>query len=178
MFVGGEVLLDVSFETAGARLVNLIRGGSLLTASQDTYSDAIGGLARVGPLGSAPGMSRLVEVKFREPVTHGDSIVLTLRWEATGPGGGLFPALDADVTLTPAGAQATLLRLDGAYRPPLGALGAGLDRAILHRVATATIRGFIGRIGEAIAHPAPQADPAWGIERLGPAWLPPDAEVT
>jgi hypothetical protein len=33
---------------------------------------------------------------------------------------GLFPALDADITLTPAGEDATVLRLAGAYRPPLG----------------------------------------------------------
>jgi hypothetical protein len=49
-----------------------------------------------------------------------------LRWEATGPGGRLFPALDADITLTPAGEHATLLGLAGCYRPPLGSWGRGL----------------------------------------------------
>jgi hypothetical protein len=47
-----------------------------------------------------------------------------------------------------------VLRLDGAYRPPLGSTGDGLDRAVLHRVATATVQDFLGRIAEAIADPA------------------------
>jgi len=39
--------------------------------------------------------------------------------------GGLFPVLDADITLTPAGEQTTRLALAGVYRPPLGRLGEG-----------------------------------------------------
>ena len=45
---------------------------------------------------------------------------------------------------------ATTLTLTGVYRPPLGSVGAGLDQAILHRVATATIRDFLARVGAAI----------------------------
>ena len=137
VFISDEVLLSVSFAAAQARLANLARGGSLLSASQAAYDEGITGLVRVGPLGSGPGISRLVQVHFRDLVTREGSAVLTLRWETAGPGGGLFPALDADITLTPAGEQVTSLKLAGAYRPPLGAVGAGLDGAILHRVATA-----------------------------------------
>jgi len=72
-------------------------------------------------------------------------------WEADGPGGGLFPALDADITLARVDDQATTLTLTGVYRPPLGSVGAGLDQAIMHRVAVATIRDFLGRIGAAIS---------------------------
>ena len=157
MFVSDDVLLEVSFAAAQARLANLARGGVLARVSEEAYGDEVTGLVRVGPLSSAPGVSRLVQVRFRDLVTREDSAVLTLRWEAIGPGGGLFPALDADITLTPAGEQATALSLAGAYRPPLGALGAGLDRAVLRRVATATTRRFLSRIADAIAHPAPAA---------------------
>ena len=87
--------------------------------------------------------------------------VLTLRWEATGASGALFPALDADITLTPAGPDSSLLTLDGAYRPPLAALGAGLDRAILHRVATPTARSLLSQIAESISRrPARTAWPS------------------
>ena len=48
--------------------------------------------------------------------------------------------------------QASLLELAGAYRPPLRGLGAGLDRAIMHRVATATTRTFMNRVAGGIAH--------------------------
>ena len=177
VFVGDEVLLDVSFAAAQARLANLARGGSLLSASQAAYDDGITGMARVGPLGSGPGMSRLVQVHFRDLVTREGSAVLTLRWETSGLGGGLFPALDADITLAPAGEQATLLTLAGAYRPPLGALGTGLDRAILRRVATATTRAFMNRVADAIVHPAGAADRVRGIAGAAPSWLPSATET-
>jgi hypothetical protein len=86
-------------------------------------------------------------------VVRADTAVLTLRWEASGAGAALFPVLDADITLTPAGDDATLLRLDGSYRPPLGAAGARLDRAVMNHVASATIRSLLRQISEALASP-------------------------
>jgi hypothetical protein len=62
----------------------------------------------------------------------------------------LFPVLDADITLVPHGSEASLLAVSGAYRPPLGALGAALDRAVLHRVAEATIQSFVNQLGDAV----------------------------
>jgi len=90
-------------------------------------------------------------VQVRELAWTDQSAGLAIRWEATGPGGGLFPVLDADLTLAPIGDRATILALAGAYRPPLGAMGAALDRAILHRVASATIRAFLGQVARRIA---------------------------
>jgi hypothetical protein len=154
MFIGAESRLDVGFNAAHARMANLARGGLLRRASYDAYHDLGTGLARVGPLGTAPGLSRLVAVRFTDMTVHGDCALLAIRWEATGPGGTLFPTLDADIKLTRAGDDATMLALSGVYRPPLGSLGAGLDRVILHRVAQATIQAFTHQIGAAIAHPA------------------------
>ncbi len=106
--------------------------------------------------------SKLVSVRFLEPVPREDVVVLPLRWEATGVTGRLFPVLDADLTITPAGAGQTLITLNGAYRPPLGGIGAGLDRAMLRRVAAATIRALLTRIADALASPAPAAGPVTG----------------
>ncbi len=175
MFVSGEVLLDGSFAAAQAGLANLARGGSLLSASQAACGDGITGLARVGPLGGGPGMSRLVQVRFRDLVTREGSAVLALRLVAAGPCGGLFPALDAGITLTPAGEQATVLELAGAYRPPLGAAGDGLGRVILHRVAAETARTFMNRIAAAIAHPGGAAERERGLAGAAPSWRPPAA---
>ena len=147
-------MVDVTFEVARIRLDNLARGGWLAGASGDAYGEWGRGLARVGPLSSAPGLSRLVDVRFRPVAMRERSAVLAVRWEASGPGGGLFPVLDADITLTPRGASGTLLALTGAYRPPLGVIGAALDRVVLRRVATATVQGFVDRIGQAVADPA------------------------
>ena len=153
MFVGAEVLLDLSFPAAEARLANLARGGLLTRVSEGAYGDGLTSLVRVGPLGAAPGMCKLVEVHFLEVVTRGESAVLALRWEVTGPGVRLFPALDADIVLTPAGEHSTRLSLAGVYRPPLAALGASLDRAIFHRVADATARSLLARMADALARP-------------------------
>ena len=79
--------------------------------------------------------------------------MLPLRWQATGPGVALFPALDADLALTPAGEHASRLSLAGACRPPLGPVGAGLDRAIFHQVAQATIRSLLARVADTLTRP-------------------------
>ena len=151
MFVRDEVALDLGFEEARGRLTKL--GSWFLRASDDVYSEGIAGQARIGPLGPAPDISRLAEVRFQTLAAHEDRAGLALRWEVRGPGGRLFPVLDADLTLTPAGENAASLALAGAYRPPLDGLGAQLDRLILHRVAEATIRNFLQRVATALGHP-------------------------
>ena len=151
VFVGDEVLLDVSFPAARDRLANLIRGGLLGSASARAYGEGITGLARPGPPGPAPGLPRLVQVHAQDLTADGDPSRVALRWETAGPDGGLFPALDADITLAPAGERAAALTLTGVYRPPPGVAGPGLDRAVVLRCATATIRAFLGHLIEAIA---------------------------
>ena len=125
---------------------------------------ALTGLARVGPLGEVPGMSKLVEVHALDVVTRGRSAVLALRWQATGPGGRLFPALDADIWLTPAGEHSARLSLAGVHRPPLGALGADLDKAVFHRVADATVQSLLARVADVLARPQ---DPAATVQETG-----------
>ena len=154
VFIGTEIRLDVGFSAARARLAGLARRGLLRRASDDAYRDLESGLARVGPLETVPALSRLVAVRFSDMTIHEDFASVAIRWEATGPGGALFPALDADITLSPAGDDATKLTVAGVYRPPLGVLGAGLDRVILHRVAEATIRVFAQDIAAAMTDSA------------------------
>jgi hypothetical protein len=151
MFVRDEVPVDVGFEVARDRLAKL--DSWFLAASDHAYGEGIAGLARIGPRGPVPGISRLAEIRFQSLAAHDESAGLALRWEARGPGGRLFPVLDADLTLAPAGENAAVLALAGAYRPPLGGLGAELDRLLLHRVAEATIRDFLERVATALTQP-------------------------
>jgi hypothetical protein len=153
VFIEDEVLLATGFDAARAGLAKLGSDNALTSASEDAYSEGVTELIRVGPLGPVPGTSKLVQVRFQHLVTRDGHAGLAVRWEATGPGGSLFPALDADITVTPAGGQAAVLRLAGSYRPPLGRVGTALDMAIMHRVATATIRTFLDRLAAAIAGP-------------------------
>jgi hypothetical protein len=164
VFVSAEALVDVSFPAALARLADLARGGLLTSVSHGAYGDGLTGLARGGPLAEVPGMSKLVEVQVLNVVTRGDAAVLALRWQATGPGGRLRPALDADIWLTPAGEHSARLSLAGVYRPPLGALGAGLDRAVLHQVANATVRSLLARVADVLTLPQ---DPAETVQGTG-----------
>jgi hypothetical protein len=157
MFVSEEIVVPAGFTAVRARLTNIIQGDTLRRTSEQAYDDSHVTMLRVGP---SPVVSRLVRAEFRELVDHGDSCLLTLRWEATGPAGQLFPVLDADITITPHDDNSVLLRLDGAYRPPLGQVGAQIDRTIMHRAANATIRAFLGGISNALAHPAEQSDAA------------------
>lgn len=143
MFVNDEVPLGVGFDAARARLADLARDNTLASASAAAYGEGVTELIKVGPLRSVPGVSKMVAVRFRNLVERDDYAGLAVRWEATGPRGGLFPVLDADIIVMPTGKRSSKLRITGSYRPPFGALGSALDAAILHRVARATIRAFL-----------------------------------
>jgi hypothetical protein len=160
MFIGAETVVDTPFAEARPGLAAVADGGCLESASGNAYDEWGADLARVGPLSSVRAMSRLVEVRFAELSARATSATLVLRWEAAGPGGGLFPVLDADLTLAPYGESASLLALAGVYRPPLGAACAALDRVVLRRVANATIQGFVNQIGDAIVKLPGQELPA------------------
>jgi hypothetical protein len=151
VFVRDEVRLEIGFDDARDRLAKL--DSWFLTASDRAYGEGMARLARIGPLGPAPGLSRLAEIHLQDLAAHVGRAGVALRWEVRGAGGRLFPVLDADLTLAPAGENAASLTLDGAYRPPLGRIGAELDRLLLHRVAEATIHDFLERVATALAHP-------------------------
>ena len=163
MFVGDEITLGAAYPDARAGLLRLTHGGWLSDASGDAYAEGLAGLVRVGPFGDMPGASKLVRVLVLEPVERENSLTLSLRWEATGVMGHLFPVLDANVILIPAGENASQLALAGAYRPPFAAVGQGLDRALLHRAASATVRSLLRRMAETITAATP------GVAGPGPA---------
>jgi len=158
MFASGQQAIDVPFSTARCRLAILMRGDWLSKASDEVYQRSADDLLRVGPFGDKPGASRLVRVQFTDPSYRDDAMRVGLRWEAIGVTGGLFPALDADIVLTADGKR-TGVTLTGTYRPPLGSLGAGLDRLLLRKVATATIAAFLHQVSAAL-----EDAPAWPVE--------------
>ncbi len=168
MFAAGEVVVDARFDAALARLTHLINQGALHAPSEAAYEDGLAAVLRVGPFGSARGLSKLVQVRWLEPVRRGATMRVALRWEATGASGELFPVLDADLTLARHGDDQVLLDLTGSYRPPFGRAGAALDRAIMHRVAAATIKSLLRRVADAVSDPAGQQERPDGA----PAWRP------
>jgi hypothetical protein len=109
MFIGAEVHLDLGFDAVQARLACLVRGGLLSRASAGAYDQWQACLAQIGPWMTAFGTCQLAQVLVRDMVAHADCATWTMRWQVAGPGGSLFPALDADIKLTPAGVDATIL---------------------------------------------------------------------
>ncbi len=94
-------------------------------------------------------VGKTVQIELGTPFRIPSKTILPLMWTATGPER-LFPSLDADLEIAPLGRNRTQLSISARYLPPLGAVGRALDRALLHRVAEATIKDFLDRVGEAL----------------------------
>jgi hypothetical protein len=105
-------------------------------------------LAEVG-FGEEVRIARQVAIELRAPLRLPTKTVLPLRWTATGHSG-LFPSLDADLEIAPLGQDRCQLSMSARYVPPLGALGRAIDRALLFRVAEATIKNFLDQIRDGI----------------------------
>jgi hypothetical protein len=105
-------------------------------------------LAEVG-LGDRVRLTRRVVVDLGEPMRFPSRIVIPIRWRPA-TGGGLLPALDADIDVASLAPQSSQLSMSARYVPPLGRLGSAVDRALLHRVAEATVKDFLDRVGAAV----------------------------
>jgi hypothetical protein len=125
----------------------------------------------VGPLG--PRLGRRVTIQVGEPVRFPSMTTLPLTWEPLGLDG-VLPRLEADIELGSLGEDRTQLAISARYRPPLGALGRTVDRVLLHRVAEATVKDFLDRVGAAITSQAgadadgPVSDDQGGRNRDAP----------
>lgn len=64
-----------------------------------------------------------------------------LRWEPVDHSS-LFPPIEADLEAEPVEDTRSMLSLLGIYRPPLGAIGAAVDKVVLHHVAETAMRHF------------------------------------
>lgn len=71
------------------------------------------------------------------------SSAVPLRWHAE-KGRLLFPELSAELEVSALvlDPPLTQVSVSGSYEPPLGLLGAGADRLVLHRLAEATVHRF------------------------------------
>ncbi|HEX6230928.1 MAG TPA: hypothetical protein VF029_04395 [Actinomycetota bacterium] len=113
-------------------------------------------LTEVGFATETRRIEKEVEIRIGTPVRIPSKTILPMAWKATGPEQ-LFPQLDADIEVAALGSSRTQLSISARYRPPMGVLGRALDRALLHRVAEATIKDFLDRVGETIQARIPSA---------------------
>lgn len=102
--------------------------------------------ARVGPTES---LAKVVTLEIGMAEIHSYGLAYPVHWSASGARL-LFPELTADLILSNDGRDATKLTLRGTYQPPMGALGRIADRAVLGRVAEATVRSWMDQLAEAL----------------------------
>jgi len=174
MFVAGTVRAEVSFALAQPRLARLARGHGLLGASQAAYGSGLTGLSGADPLG-LPQVAEVVRVRLGDLTADGNTARVALRWEVAADGG-LFAALDADLTLAPPGNRVTTLTLAGVYRLPPGIQGNGPGQAVVRGVAEATIQAFLDRVAAAITVPGPASEWNGGTRAQGGS-APPAAQA-
>jgi len=77
-------------------------------------------------------------------------LMVPVTWEAIG-GPPIFPAMQGTLHVGPEGPSATRLTLNASYDPPLGRLGEGMDRVVMHRLAQITMSDFVTRLAAALA---------------------------
>jgi hypothetical protein len=70
-----------------------------------------------------------------------------LEWRAKETPG-LFPAMQATLSVYPLSFTETQLELTGHYDPPMGVLGSALDAVVGHRLAEASVHRFVREVVE------------------------------
>ncbi len=148
MFVRYFLDLTVPFEAVEGSLLDHSETWvpGLLRAAEDRGERL---LAEVGFAVEARRIDKEVEIRLGTPYRIPSKTLLPMTWSATGAER-MFPQLDADIEVAALGPKRTQLSISARYRPPMGAVGRALDRAMLHRVAEATIKDFLDRVGERI----------------------------
>lgn len=120
-----------------------------LASSAEERGDRL--LADVGFAVSGHQVGKRVEIELGPAVRMIGRTWLPILWHATGPKG-LFPSLEGELEVAALGPGLTQLGLSARYKPPFGLIGESVDRALLHRVAEATVHDFVERVGAALEH--------------------------
>jgi hypothetical protein len=109
-------------------------------------ADTLSRTLRVALAGFEVSKDVRVEVGEFQPTRITGSTV-PIRWEAEH-GRLLFPTLTAELQVRSVSFDppVTQVLVTGSYDPPMGVIGAGADRLLLHRLAEATIHRFTSEV--------------------------------
>lgn len=116
-------------------------------------------LADVG-FGDTVRIERLVAIDLGPSVRTTSKTIIPFSWRATGTSAGLFPTMEGDLEVASLGTFLTQLSISARYSPPLGVVGRMLDRAVLHRIAEATLKDFLDQLGSILLSATPVVTPA------------------
>ena len=152
MLVSDFVQIDRPFDAVRTELVDSGSAWlreSLVAAYEEGERLSLRVISSIGPLR----LSKRVWAELGEMAVRTDRVTQPVRWRAAGATG-LFPAMVADLEITPMGAAMTSISFMGRYVPPLGPLGREVDRVLLHRLAQASVRALLARVAERLAEGA------------------------
>jgi len=147
MFVRYFMDMDVAFADANEALL-ADPAAWLPDLVRETDAEGVHLLTSVG-FGLGIHVRKRVEVEVDPPLTVPGRTVLPIRW-STGADHSPLPSMEGDLELAPFGEGVTHLAMSGRYTPPFGRTGEAIDRALLNRVAEATVRDFVQRVAERI----------------------------
>jgi hypothetical protein len=94
-------------------------------------------------------IDREVSLSVSSPHQLGDTYVIPIAWAPTAEHS-MLPSLEGDLEVSPLGDDRAQLAISASYSPPLGWLGALSDRALMRRVAEATIKDFLDHVALAV----------------------------
>lgn len=154
MFVTEETTLGLPFGWAVTQLGSAVESGWFDEVSDHAYAAGLAVLTRAGPLSDVRGLAKTMQVRLSGPHERTTGAAYALRWEAIGPAGGLFPVLDADLSLIRVDASRTRLAITACYRSSPGTLGVQLDRLLLSRIARTTLLSLLDSVAREITQRA------------------------
>jgi hypothetical protein len=166
MFVTEESTLGLPLGLVVAQLGSAIESGRFREVSAHAHAAGLAVLARARPPGNVRGLATTMQVRVSGPRERISGVAYAVRWEASEPEGGLFPALDADLSLTRLDAGRTRLAIAACYRPQPGVQP---DRLLLSRAARTTLRSVADGLAREITQsvPAFARTPTWSASRAG-----------
>ena len=132
--------LEVAYETAEAALRE---GAERWLPGFERRGELVTGVLRYQRAGVK--ISRQTEVGVGPVQRFAYGVTVHVDWKgARHPE--VYPELDGHVRLERHGERGTRLRFDARYTPPVGRMGAGVDRAVMHHVAESAVRDFVDEV--------------------------------
>ena len=145
MFIYYYIHVERPFEETEPALLRMLPG--LQGWADDAYRKGEHLQTWMGPRSGV--LAKTVDVSVGSPARGAGETWIPIRWEATGTPS-LFPSMDADLIVASVGESLTQVALRGTYRAPFGKVGEAMDRMVLHRVAEASVKTLLDRIGASL----------------------------
>ena len=119
-------------------------------AVQASNGHALNLVERVGFTAGSRRLDVQVQLGVMEPHQVGDTTYVSIDWQPVS-NNPMLPSLEGDIEVSPLGPTSCQLALSARYSPPLGWAGGLADRALMRRIAEATVKDFVDRVALGVA---------------------------